>query len=475
MSDFVHSVKNFLSNHLLTTKEEEKIDYEDEDKVSENFKNLCKFLKKKEFYNILKQEVQNVGKTKPYSAQPPKESDQGTSGTCGSHSMGKVIVDIANQFGLDCDQDEIIENLIKAFQPDKHPINLENFHQKNIVIKLWDSKKPDVKRLFNVGFIVQCEVVTPNWKIPLMSQADLDLHHTRLIVIENSTCHALYVESFETVKIFDINTQSYIPMIQFNCINSWGGEKTRPKLLFSEVSWVYYISLHDVPLLDLSSIGGSAEFQGCRLGIYQQCGQHNNHNYFKQLHSLPNSEGNHFFKEASSDHWGIGPKLDGKLGLQSINRSGNPPKKDWEFHKGKEIWSQDKDFRITKKYPVLCEAIWINASGPLATEIPPEVLGRYVQTADFSAGRPVFKNVASDKYLFVSPRYVEWIVCSSLENTAKSELLVASGCSPSLCPSEQRVCHSERTQTHSWMFEDKNGDWIEEPCLTITCETHGQS
>ena len=46
-------------------------------------------------------------------------SDQGNEESCGAHATSKAVTDLLDDCGLDCDQAEVQESLIKEVQPDR--------------------------------------------------------------------------------------------------------------------------------------------------------------------------------------------------------------------------------------------------------------------------------------------------------------------------------------------------------------------
>ena len=100
---------------------------------------------KNEYYNIKTRKMEPVFENYAPSGQPAVPSDQGREYTCVSHSVGKVIVEIADMFGLNTDQNQIIQHLIRAFQPTKGPMYVQNLNNKSIAIAVWEKAKPDYK------------------------------------------------------------------------------------------------------------------------------------------------------------------------------------------------------------------------------------------------------------------------------------------------------------------------------------------
>ena len=68
-----------------------------------NYQNFCEYLQKREFYDIKTSAVVPISGdhvSTSSTGQSPAVSNQGSDPTCSSHSMGKCIVGIVDQFGL---------------------------------------------------------------------------------------------------------------------------------------------------------------------------------------------------------------------------------------------------------------------------------------------------------------------------------------------------------------------------------------
>ena len=80
-----------------------------------SYKTFHEYLQKREFFDIHKSAVVPVSDeflpTSPTS-QPPVVSDQGSDPTCSSHSMGKCITAIVDDFGLGQDHEILGDSLI---------------------------------------------------------------------------------------------------------------------------------------------------------------------------------------------------------------------------------------------------------------------------------------------------------------------------------------------------------------------------
>ena len=82
-----------------------------------NEASLLNLLRQRKTYDIharVDKSVDLIGAQPELTGQSSVVSDQGTEPTCSSHAVGKAIVEIIDGFTMDCDQDKIIEDLIKT-------------------------------------------------------------------------------------------------------------------------------------------------------------------------------------------------------------------------------------------------------------------------------------------------------------------------------------------------------------------------
>ena len=99
------------------------------------------FLKREQIFDISDGNVKNWKKfSEAYVqvGQSAEVSDQGNKLTCASHAMGKVLVEILNNFTLDCDQKKIIDDLIKNVQPNEEAVPIHKFNFKKFDLEFWD-------------------------------------------------------------------------------------------------------------------------------------------------------------------------------------------------------------------------------------------------------------------------------------------------------------------------------------------------
>ena len=120
--------------------------------------------------------------------------------------------------------------------------------------------------------------------------------------------------------------------------------------------------------------------------------------------------------------------------------------------------------RVGDISPLLCGTLTISATGE-AARVRADCMGQFQPTGQLSAGRQVFHNQRTDKYLSVSLGDVDWDVRDSVDNVAG----VASGCAPGLCPALARAAVSDRFNIKSWQYAD-NG-W-HDGNITVKCSVH---
>ena len=110
----------------------------------------------------------------------------------------------------------------------------------------------------------------------------------------------------------------------------------------------------------------------------------------------------------------------------------------------------------------------------MASLVPPEILGKYLPTSDFSSGREVYKHMSQDMYLLTTPGKVWWCVSPVRPdiNSLKDSIL-RSGTAPSLCPADRRARYrkKEGMECNSWRFKNAENKWIEVPEIHVTCDT----
>ena len=176
--------------------------------------------------------------------QPSVVSNQGTKPTCASHAMGKVVVEILNNFNLNCSQTKIIDDLIRIVQPDEEPVTIYKFNFTNIDLSFWEENDETHPEERKVTLVVQHQVMMKSWLrswTPAMTKKQLEEHNTKILAVYQTksakySSHAVFVKDFEQT----LGPETYI----FTCINSWG-EKTDPELRIGskDIVALYYISL----------------------------------------------------------------------------------------------------------------------------------------------------------------------------------------------------------------------------------------
>ena len=127
------------------------------------------YLKSNKFYDIRNKEVRVRSpetEPRPQVAQPANPDNQGRSHTCASHAVGKAIVEIIDNFGLDCAQDEIIETLIKRIQPKKKAAYISDFNKLLIPVKVWDKQDKQIHSVEVCLLVQPVDFVTSNWNGP---------------------------------------------------------------------------------------------------------------------------------------------------------------------------------------------------------------------------------------------------------------------------------------------------------------------
>ena len=390
---------------------------------------------------------------------------QGQEYTCASHAVGKAVVEILDGFVLDCDQEKIIEKLIQTVQPNKNPVQITDFEDKQIDVYFWEKGLQSMANashaLITIKVQTQTGVNLINWSGPAMTPQQLKSNNTRMVAVwrtgkmgQNSS-HAVYVKSYDD--------QTH----KFDCLNSWGGTNNpEPTVPSQEIYTLYFISLHQDNYILVTSAGPSAEHHGDRLGLFREEGTHNNSPYFRQLNYLRRDKKNIFFYRCTDRGWRIGLGLDGAIGLKNQNSTASIPRSGWTCLKGGK-YVEDPHVRITADLPPTCGDITIAVTGDAAVKRH-ECLGVYNPTQMFSMGRKVFKHESQERYLLVPAGYANWGVRESVDSGG---WLMDSSCAPSMCPADTRARTSERTGRTSWVYSDggwKHGD------ITLKCSVHSK-
>ena len=443
-------------------------------KLPSNIQKFVDMLQKKVFFNIKTKKIEQIFGTpnSPPPGQPAVPSDQTVNNeqTCVSHSMGKLIVEIADMFGLDTDQEQIIQHMIRAFQPDKrgrhlHELNYDTYSNSTTII-VWESGNPNEKYAVNLGLHVQVELIDNKWKGVKIEPGDLkngieiDCSQklpVKMVAIEEVVPkpkiqrHAMYVKSFTKEKL------SSKTNFQFTCIDSDGVNEDPKELQTKDkdkIFCLYYISLFYKEIYTISTSGDSAECTS-RMGIFAQAGDCYE---YEQLHTVPGTEGRLFVRDEDGVWTMKKSMLDEASPLRSKSVSGDIPDCMWNYKKDGK-WIPDNKMIVAPGPPLLCQYIIISAPG--AEAFPEEVLGTYLPTSEFSSGRQIFKNETQELYLHVISGRVPWFI-SPVINSEKDAVMM-SGTAPSLCPGDMRARYRQKIKRNSWVYMNAENEWIEVP------------
>ena len=279
----------------------------------QNPHDLLQRLRRKEYFDVYE------GKTKVWDgnrplppSQPAIPSDQLDKETCSSHAVGKAVVELFNDYGYDCDQDDIIEQLEKNVQPDGKAEHVENFHEHSVVVRFWRRGMESMVQSVEVSFIVQSEDIKVDWVTPKLSMEQLKQHNVKIVgcqKIPSATGtaharHAVYVREFSS----NDGKNKYV---LFECTNSWGMDENfdpYPQLKsYKEIYQLHYISFITVSKLVISSSGPSANACCDYFGLYEEAGSVNNNIFLMQKDS--NGKGRLMFQ--TSKGFSVSSNLDG--------------------------------------------------------------------------------------------------------------------------------------------------------------------
>ena len=221
------------------------------------------------------------------------------------------------------------------------------------------------------------------------------------------------------------------------------------------------------PSVVLASDGITAEMNGDRLGQYSLTGEYCGSPYYLQDSIRTDSPPAYLYR-ADKYQWYVSSVL-GKGGGWLKNPSGSVtvPETGWKVADGKGNWLDDPE--LTARCGTLseCGDITVSSNGPAAKK-KSHYLGVYKRTDIISCGRPVFKHQDKDKYLSMTSGNTNWGIGDKLGVT-RAYIQSAAGAN---CPASARNKYSERFNVKSWRYADKNGAWLEDPTITVTCTNH---
>jgi hypothetical protein len=207
----------------------------------------------------------------------------------------------------------------------------------------------------------------------------------------------------------------------------------------------------------LTSSGGAAEYNGDKLGLYDEITADNagSGRVFQQRAGA-------WFIYKKDDKWYCGPSVGSTTAyLYSYDLFSKPG--EWVSSDGGE-WQKDPTLHFLPLPPSSCilqPSIQITSTGPALTR-QPDYLGTFlIVPGVFSAGRPVWRN-SKGKVLKIRPGKTVFGVYNGIEET-NLEIKSASG---PACPTETKAGHSDSLDVHAWRFW--NGEnMIEDNTITV--------
>ena len=106
-------------------------------------------------------------------------------------------MDILDGLQLDCDQDQVINTLIKTFQPHELPIPIDCFHNRQFEVEIWKNDR-NSKKSFPLKIWVQRQKVVDAqcWNGPLIGDREIKEYHMGLVGVWSvglDDYHAMYV------------------------------------------------------------------------------------------------------------------------------------------------------------------------------------------------------------------------------------------------------------------------------------------
>ena len=239
----------------------------------------------------------------------------------------------------------------------------------------------------------------------------------------------------------------------------------------------------------VTTTGPAAEFQGSNFGLYREAGTHHGAPYYVQLHDVnTNKEPCKIYKDNNVLYgvaWKAGLNLgDAACGLIHSSNTDTVPETGWQYNDG-TTWHHDAGIRVRHVEDIstlLCGTITVSAKGE-AAKFQSKGMGKFRPTGQFSAGRQVFYNRRTRRYLSVYPCRRAW---GSRYNAEDSEIGVRSGCAPGLCPAFRRAAVNEKEKINSWQYHyaeiirnrpypDMQFSGWEDGDITVKCNVHNSS
>ena len=183
--------------------------------------------------------------------------------------------------------------------------------------------------------------------------------------------------------------------------------------------------------------------------------------------------------------WKAGLGLgDAACGLLHSSDTDTVPETGWQYNDG-ATWHHDAGLRVTRVEDIstlLCGTITVSATGE-AARFQSKGMGKFRPTGQFSAGRQVFYNKRTRRYLSVYPCSISW---GSRYRVESNEIGVRSGFAPGLCPAFRRAAVNEKEKINSWQYHcaeimrDGYGPHMEfsgweDGDITVKCKVHNSS
>ena len=163
---------------------------------------------------------------------------------------------------------------------------------------------------------------------------------------------------------------------------------------------------HRPKYLLVTTTGPSAEYWGEMLGLYKEAGTYNGAPYYIQLDDVSTKGKPGKIYKHDGGAWEAGPVLGGATcGLRNSSTTATVPESGWQYGGGEAGWLHDAGLRVTRVEdisPLLCGTVTISATGE-AARVRADCMGQFQPTGQLSAGRQVFHNQRTDRYLSVRP------------------------------------------------------------------------
>ena len=185
----------------------------------------------------------------------------------------------------------------------------------------------------------------------------------------------------------------------------------------------------------VSSEGPSAVIWASLFGLYQEAGTHGGVPCYAQLHDTSPAPPSWLYRAQDTGCWVVGPQLgavDCALANKDIISDGKVPVTGW-LYSGETDWCKDPALSVTSTQDE------DQRCGVVSVRSGSKHLGLFKPTAQFSAGRRVFRSRAG-KFLLVTSDSERWVVA---EDSKGGRVVTTLTMATHMCPEYKPTKGSE--------------------------------